>query len=548
MDEQQEKKGVGDIEISNTRKTFFDKQKDFSYNDEVSYKTKNKRNFIKILLILVLFIAIFISVSMIFHKANIEISSKGKSHTFSNDFFVAVADIKEVDGQQKEEVQDVKSIVVGDIKIINNTSKDVKLVKRTRFQVDDLVFRIQKSVTIPAKKNIIAQGVAEKEGGDYKITKDTKLEIPGFKESNLMDKYENVYGLANIDFDFGKNSDEKIEPETTEKAEDGDDKVGNLPEIKYNTFSVISTAEKRISSIGIDEIEKKADGKIKIVNNTSKTQKIVKNTRFKKDDLIFKIKTSTTILPKSSTIVNATADIAGTDYNIKKETKLEIPGFEEAKLMDHFKNIYGLVETDFTGGNIGKENIPDKNELEKTENELKKQLAEDLDTKVRKFVLNKYLLIKGGEKTIYNMKTISVDDDVLVVVEATRKGQIINKDDFIKQALLSDEVTLDDLKDLEIVGIHKLDVKILDSESFDPESGESFKFSVSGKIQRVNRVDTQLFKEVISGKTRDEYIKQVENSFPELKVRVLVSPFWRNSIPKNLEKINIEIVENENKN
>ena len=117
--------------------------------------------------------------------------------------------------------------------------------------------------------------------------------------------------------------------------------------------------------------------------------------------------------------------------------------------------------------------------------------------------------------------------------------------EFIKKALLSDEITIEDIKDLDIRGIYGLDIRVLqkDNQNFSElfKKGESFKFTVTGKIEIIEGIDKKLFKELISGKNKKEYTEQIARNYPNIEANISVFPFWRSSIPQNVDKIEIII-------
>ncbi len=517
------------IKVSSARKTIIDKSMHKSEKG-VSYKAKNKRWLPKIAILAVLLLLIFVFVSIFFHKANIVITPKIVNNQFANEFYeihpVTLNNTNDkVQGSQQQKIS-------GKIKIINDTSTEISLISKTRFATaDGLIFRIPSRVTIPANGSILAIVVASENKEEYKIKKDTKMWIPAFKEKKSNERYRNIYAIVNEDFSDGK------------KVLLTQDVNVNIPQMRYLVMPIKVEDDKKIKSIGVEQIQKKAVGKIKIINNTTKAQPLIKKTRFQVGDLVFRIVNSTNVLAKSSVIVDAVADEAGEKYNIKAGQKMLIPGLEKYK--DKYQNIYGETAIDFIGGKIGKENVPNKEELEKAKKELTEQAKADLDVKMREAVLNKYLLIKGIYKDDIVFDTLSLDGDkVDVVAKASRMIAVISREEFIEKALLTQDVTLEDLKNYDINGIHKLDVKVVDEQNFDISKGDKIKISITGDVNLIQKVDKDLFKKILKGKERKEYIKLIKDSFPGIKTKISISPFWRTSIPDSLEKINININKN----
>lgn len=100
--------------------------------------------------------------------------------------------------------EDVSIQAVGEIDIYKTTAGSERLIKNTRFATaDGKVFRIQESVVIPGatkdtdgtlKPGVVRTEVFADEAGDaYNIPAKTRLTVPGFKESELMELYNAVY-------------------------------------------------------------------------------------------------------------------------------------------------------------------------------------------------------------------------------------------------------------------------------------------------------------------------------------------------------------------
>ena len=532
-EENQNERSLRNIEVSNTRKEFLNKDNNL-IEKNISFKSKNKRTWPKIVAFFGIIIFIFIFISIFFHRADVEILQKNEFIIFSNETYLA--SVEKIETQL--EVLETKDLLAeGKIKIFNDTSKDMILKEGTRFQIDDLVFKTYKKVDISSKGTTIVDIYATETGEKYSIKEDDRLNIPGFEEAKMTNEYENIYGEVEEDFVL------KEKGEVDTKVSESDENPENLLVMKYSVFESTAIEQKTIPSIGIEEVSEKSSGKIKIINDTSKTQKLVQLTRFENDGLVFKIPKSVTILPKSFTIVTILASEEGGDYNIEKGLKFNIPGFKEAGMTNEYENIYGESETDFTGGKITKENVPNKNELEEATKELTLKIEEALANQIREFVFDKSLLIKLDERNIeYTFENISKDNEVIVKATGREKIAFIYKDDFIQTALQSSEITEEDLKNVEVKDIHKLEVKIADSETADLNSNNSFKFTVNGNIEIAWKFNEDLFKDLVKGKNSSTYIEQVKNSFPKLeKTTFKVFPFWRNSVPSNEDKINIII-------
>lgn len=101
-------------------------------------------------------------------------------------------------GQENVSIQ-----TVGELTIYKTTTGSERLIKNTRFETSDgKVYRIQESVVVPGatlvdgelEPGVVrAQVFADEPGESYNIPANTRLSVPGFKESNLTALYNAVY-------------------------------------------------------------------------------------------------------------------------------------------------------------------------------------------------------------------------------------------------------------------------------------------------------------------------------------------------------------------
>lgn len=110
---------------------------------------------------------------------------------------------------------------------------------------------------------------------------------------------------------------------------------------KIQEFAVKETSSTQIP----DDVE--VQGTVKIVNNYSKPQTLVKTTRLlTSDGRLYRIDKNVVIQPKQSATVTAHSDKAGKEYVLPVGTKLTIPGL----WIDIQKWIYAETVSGFSGG------------------------------------------------------------------------------------------------------------------------------------------------------------------------------------------------------
>ena len=355
-------------------------------------------------------------------------------------------------------------------------------------------------------------------------------------------EYEGIVGKIAKAF-ATSDEDIKTDNESTEKTEDssidGDKKP--LAVTKYQVLEMAAEEEKEIASIGVEETSTQATGKIKITNNTAITQKLRKETRFGNDGLIFKTYKSVTIPSKTSVIVDAFADVAGEEYNIEKEVIFDVPGFKEAEMDDEYKNISGVAETAFTGGIVGKTNIPNKEELATAKEDLKNLVLDTLEVKRKKNETGQdFILVGNNPYTQYDFETRSQDDKVIISVKAVQKIPIVTKKDFIAMILESEDITTEKIDQLEINNFSDIEFRVVNPDGFNIDSGDNFLFSVKGNTEIAWVLDEDLFIKSIQGNSTSELKERLDGSFKNFEFNISISPFWRSVVPDNANKISIE--------
>lgn len=129
-------------------------------------------------------------------------------------------------GQEQVETQ-----AKGFIELVKTTPGSERLIKNTRFRSPQgLIFRIQESVVVPGAikdtsgavipGTIRAEVFADAVGEEYNLEKETRFDIPGFKESNLMDLYNSIHAVNRENFTGGfKGQKFIIDPAELETAE-----------------------------------------------------------------------------------------------------------------------------------------------------------------------------------------------------------------------------------------------------------------------------------------------------------------------------------------
>ncbi|HIP33930.1 MAG TPA: hypothetical protein EYG89_04245 [Bacteroidia bacterium] len=324
------------------------------------------------------------------------------------------------------------------------------------------------------------------------------------------------------------------------KANNVNEKKGE--EITFSLLEFDFTLEKDVKSKMVEDVLEKATGKIKIINNTTRVQKLRKETRFEVAGKIFKTYKSVTIPAKTSVVKDAFADEPGESYNLKKGLKMVVPGFKEAKDMDSYKKIVGEIAEDFTGGFVGKKDIPDKIDLEKKKNELMKEMESSIMVRARTKLPENFILNSDGIFKNVKYETKTKDDVLKVVGTAKVKAIIFDEKDFLSVVLgLEKEQVIE----YNIDSTAFLKFKILNKNDISIDSLKSFNFELNGNLKYNRIFNKDEFVKLIKGKNDSEYKKLLEKNYnkDDFVVDKSIYPFWMSSIPNDETKIFVDILE-----
>ncbi len=317
-------------------------------------------------------------------------------------------------------------------------------------------------------------------------------------------------------------------------------KVGEEIPFKLLNFDV--SFEKDLKSQMVEEVSEKSIGKIKIINNSNKVQKLRKETRFEVDGKIFKTYKSVTIPAKKYVIKEAFADVAGEEYNLKKGLKMVIPGFKEVKDMDSYKKITGEIAEDFKGGLVGKRDIPDSDDLEQKKKELARELESTIMVKARTNLPKGFILNNDGVFKEVKYSTKNINNSLKLIADAKVNIIIFNEKDFLSvvSGLKKEKI---DKYNVESTAFLKF--KILNKKDISVESLKSFNFELNGDLKYSKKFDKDDFVNLIKGKNESEYKILIEKNYnkDDFSIDKSVFPFWMSSIPNSTDNISVKILE-----
>lgn len=341
-----------------------------------------------------------------------------------------------------------------------------------------------------------------------------------------------------------------VTPKTAEASIANEITFNNSTTSSVKTFEIIDLEKSITSDIPKSEkklVQSKAEGYITVYNDYgSDPQKLIKNTRFESSSgKIFRITESISVPGKTSSgpgsvKVKVSADSIGADYNIA-EDKFTIPGFKGS---DRYGKFYGKSDSPMSGGSNQEKFFVSKTDVDRVINDLSITLKDQLKEEMK-------LINKDGYKVITDVILTSSENNLPRFesgedekFKLTMKAKVV----LVNSKKLSSAIALASLsnytgEEVEIRDYSNLSFTLPDNTLYSELNENQVKLKISGKAMIVYKVNNDELKNELIGKSANQDVFNVVLSkFPSIeKAKSVVSPFWVNTYPNNVNKL--EIVE-----
>ncbi|MFA5099028.1 MAG: hypothetical protein WC461_02315 [Candidatus Paceibacterota bacterium] len=318
-------------------------------------------------------------------------------------------------------------------------------------------------------------------------------------------------------------------------------------QIPAEVFSISKNFTFSFAATGKKNVQQKAEGKITIYNAySSGAQTLVAGTRFMSPDgKIFRLKDKVTVpgakivdgkISPSTIDALVIADKAGIEYNIGPQSKFTIPGFQGTPKYDGF---YGSSKEAMKNGFIGEAAYPTDDDIKKGKVDAEKQLKDYTDSALSLQIPQDFKFLDGSRQFIISKETVNVQTD--------EKGNFSIYIEGKSSSIGFKEVDLKDLIEKTAQGsiednLLKIKNSTLDygAARADFAQGKiSFAVDFKGIFEEPVNVDD--FKQEVVGKNEQE-LKTLVSSYANIqKFTVSFWPFWAKAVPKNINKISVEI-------
>jgi len=320
-------------------------------------------------------------------------------------------------------------------------------------------------------------------------------------------------------------------------------------DLDFQIVKISKDLGKTVPANGEEKVERKASGQIVIYNNFgSAEQRLIKNTRFETPEgLTYRINESVVVPGKKdattpgSITVAVYGDEAGEKYNIGLKD-FTVPGF---KGDPRFKDIYARSKTEMKGGFVG--NVKKVSDADKasTTKELDNSLAGELKKDIVAQVPTDFILYEDG--MFFSFETLSQTGNSATTADLNERGTLtgvmINRKKLSEY--LANSLTQKVPKNsVAISNLETLTFKMLNRNSFNPDTDSTIAFTLSGNISFVSQVDTEKLKSDLIGKPRSDFSSILKNYEAILRGKEAVRPFWKRAFPSNSKDVTIVIESN----
>lgn len=324
--------------------------------------------------------------------------------------------------------------------------------------------------------------------------------------------------------------------------------------LSFHFVSLVDEKSQDVPATIEQKIQKKAYGRIIIYNAySSASQRLIKNTRLESTDhKIFRIDQSV-VVPGAKMVagkvaepgtaeVVAYADVAGIEYNIGLGD-FTIPGFKGDPRFTKF-TARSKIGSPIDGGFSGLVKVPTDSEIQKAQEELKKNLKTIAVEKARALIPKGMSFFPGS--TIVKFEEVpqnfTADDVSKVAVRATvsvfffDSAQLAQK--FAEVSVTpyqGNPVSLSNIASLAFTFIDPVENVVLTDLT-------QIRFHIVGDPAFIGTVDEQKIRTALLGKDKKDFAKIVTKEQNVGNAEATIRPLWNTTFPSDPAKIAILIL------
>lgn len=317
--------------------------------------------------------------------------------------------------------------------------------------------------------------------------------------------------------------------------------TGTIP---YTVMTQVFEDSAVVQASGTEHAEEKASGNVTVYNETEKTMRLIKNTRFQSPDgLVFRIPASVDVpAAKNGTpgSIAATvfADETGPKYNIPATDKFTLPGL---KTSPDFSKVYARSTTAFTGGFSGDRPAVSQSVLDASKAEVRRRLEEKAHDAWR----------TAGNDTISFPGLLTVTYESLPPTDEPGGGVRISERATVNVPVFPATAFATSVAQAVTADAEHSSINIQFSSDMTAEAvggieaadlgRESITFALSGQGRLVWSLDEKALQEALSGREEAAFEPIVRGFSAIEEARARITPFWKHSFPQDPADITISI-------
>jgi len=325
-------------------------------------------------------------------------------------------------------------------------------------------------------------------------------------------------------------------------------------ELAYEIMTLEAEGERQVSATGKEGVKAQSQGTILVYNkHQAAPVRLVTNTRFETNNLIFRIKDSIVIpgytknedgeIVPGVVTADVFADEVGEQYNVAP-ARFTIPGFAGES---EFDNLYAESVETFTGGFDGQRFIIDEGELQTAKQALQMELRNSLLERITTEQPAGLLLFDDAVTFTYEtLPSVEYGEDL-----ATIKEKVTMRIPLFKEAEFAQFIAA-----ATVPGYEGSDVRLSDhttlkfmystatTSATDISALDSISFKLTGRPEIVWEYDSAKLKTDLLNKNKTA-LPAILGGYPAIeRAEAVIRPFWKTKFPIDIEEVEIiEIIE-----
>ena len=330
-------------------------------------------------------------------------------------------------------------------------------------------------------------------------------------------------------------------------------------DISYQQLGVFKeTQEMPITNITRERQNTRAEGTVIIYNTNSSGESLdlLNRTRLQSESgKIYRLigkqvipggkKSGGEFVPGSKE-VKIEADSFGNDFNLMdKGTRLSVPGLAKWK---EFADTYAITSSQIVGGFSGERLIPDTTEEAEARQQLRRSIEESLREELAQSVaynsLSEQVVFENGIFISFeSLENTQSGGTVMVREKGTLYAISFREAELAALLVKYAPTSVQSVLPAQVKEPKGLSMEIEKADEFDIVSSTEFSFRLNGSADLFWDIDTALLTNDIAGKNRKEVADILTKEYPQVTNHQTphIFPAWRNTLPRNKEKIKINI-------